>query len=315
MKKYLFAGAGALALAMAATVVQAEETTGYVGGNYSNIDIGSGSATQFGVEGNAGFAVSDTFELQVDGSIASINPDGPGGSSTVWGGTGHAFYDTDTYKVGAFAGYQDIGDVFGSDGNVFGYGIEGRFAVGESVTLGAVAGWGSINIDGAPDIDLSAYRGEASFFASDNLRFDVSYTKTNADWGPFSGDATVWAVGGEWQMADNPISFTAGYSSSSGRSSGGDVTTWSVGVRRTFGGSLKDRDRNSSPFTGLPFSFGGLGGLVSSAISAADDAFHCLALEDNCPDNDDAINSWLDGFDEGEAEFILCGLFECDDED
>ena len=68
MKKVLFAGAGALALIMAASAAQAQDiSTGYIGATYGNIDTLNQSFKVIGVDGTVAFDVSDEFEIQVDG--------------------------------------------------------------------------------------------------------------------------------------------------------------------------------------------------------------------------------------------------------
>ena len=313
MKKVLFAGAGALALIMAASAAQAQDiSTGYIGATYGNIDTLNQSFKVIGVDGTVAFDVSDEFEIQVDGQYASIDAPGAGGSSTIWGPTAHFFIDRNDFKAGAFIGYEDLDDVFGPGSTATGYGLEARYAAGENVTLGAVAAWGSINSDGQPDMDLSSYSATMSVFTSDNLRFDASYTRTTADWGPFSGETSVIGLGAEWKMENQPISFTLGYSTANSDLSGGDAATWSIGIRRVIGGSLKDRDRTSSPFHDMPFNFGGLGAILAAQGSVFQDVFRCFE-EESCPSYD-AIDSWLGGFDDENAEDVYCELFGCDED-
>lgn len=311
MKKVLLAGAATLAISMGAAVAHAQDvSTGYVGVNYSDLD----GATLIDVQGTVSFDVSENWELQADGQIGSLNPDGAGSSETIWGPTGHLFWDKDNLKAGVFVGYQDLGDTFGTGTTIFGYGLEGRWAASDAVSIGALAGWGNINVDGAPDMDLTAYKADISFFSSDNLRWDASVTRTTVDWGPFSGDSTILGVGAEWQLADKPVSFTFGYSSASTDLTGAsNATTWSVGVRRTFGGSLKDRDRTSSPFLGLPFAFGGIQGVLGGLGSTLQDVINCFDDEVSCP-NDAAINAWEDGFDDSfNEQDLFCLLGGCND--
>jgi hypothetical protein len=313
MKTVLIAGAGALVLAMAASAANAQEvSTGFVGLSYSDVEVGSsGGANLITADGTVAFDVGEGFEIQLDGNIASLDPGGNVDRVTGFGGTGHAFWDTETFKAGVFLGYQNLGDLLGFESTATGWGLEGRWAVSDGVTIGAVAGWGSINLEHAPDVDASSYRADISIFSSDNLRWDASWGQTTFDWGPFSGDTRIWTVGGEWQMADSPYSFIFNYADASSDFSSGDSSTWTIGVRRTFGGSLKDRDRTSSPFLGLPFNFGGISGLLAGQFSVLHDMVRCFEDDEGCP-SDSAINKWIDGFDEDLILEDLCDFFDVD---
>ena len=306
MKKLLLAGGASLALSMGAAAAHAQSiTTGFIGASYSDVSVSGGDLNVYDVSGTVAFDVADNFEVQIDGHAGSLDYSGPSSSDTIWGPTGHIFYDKDAVKIGAFVGYEDLGDSLGTGSNITGYGVEGRWAASDNITVGALAGWGTLSIDGAPDIDLTAYKVDASLFTSDHLRWDLSATHTAFDWGPFSGNAETWAFGGEYQMADKPISFTFGVSNASSGSQASDVRTLSLGVRHTIGGSLKDRDRTSSPFSGLPFDLGGPGGLSAGQTSLYKDLFDCLDDDLTCPSGA-AIEAWQAKFSD---TFNECDLF------
>jgi hypothetical protein len=294
MKRFLLAGAAVVAVSMAATVASAQDvSTGHLGVTYSSLNSDVSDLTLIDAQGTVSFNLSDTFELQLDGQVGQINFKGPGSdSASTWGATAHLFYDNGSFKGGVFYGYEDIGDWNGLSAPWSGYGLEGRWAASDTVSIGAVAARGAVKISGAPDFDLSAIRGEISIFSNDNLRFDVALAQTSADWGPFSGDATIWSAGGEWQMMDQPVSFTFGYSRASSDYSGGDASTWSLGVHRTFGGTLKDRDRNSSPFLGMPLNFGGVGGILAAETGAIENFFSCYDDDGDCP-SETVIDNWF----------------------
>ncbi len=307
MNKLLLAGAASLALSMGAAAAHAQSiTTGFIGASYSDIDLGGSGANLYDLSGTVAFDVSDDVEVQLDGHAGSLDPNGAGSSSeTLWGPTGHLFFDKGNYKAGVFLGYEDFGDTFGSGTTLTGYGVEGRLAASDNLSVGALAGWATVNIDGSPDLDLTTYKLDASLFSSDHLRWDLSAAHTRFEWGPFNGNATTWALGGEYQLEDKPISFTFGIANTASDLAAGDNRTLSVGVRYTIGGSLKDRDRTSSPFAGLPFAFGGIGGLLAGQASVLQDFYNCFNEEGSCP-NEDAINEWVDGFDDFDCFFDEC---------
>ena len=84
----------------------------------------------------------------------------------------------------------------------------------------------------------------------------LRFQRIALDDGVDEDDAMLYGVGGEYQFAQLPISIGAGYSTVD--FDGGDVDTWTVGVRWNFGGgTLRDRylEGQSAPaFTDL---FGG----------------------------------------------------------
>ncbi len=260
MKTQFWAASAALSAILVASSANAQTVSnGYVGLSYTDIEqahIIAGRAV-------GSFDLSKTVELQLDGDIASVDTGISGiGSTTVWGPTAHLFMDKDSFKGGAFLGYEDL------DGaNLTAYGVEGRIAASDNVSLGLVAGLGSINVSGASgSVDVTALRGEASFFQNDNLRWDVSVGSFKLNPPGTSADFTftTYGLGGEYQMMKSPVSFTFGWEH--GSISGSSSNAYTLGVRRTFGGSLKDRDRNSAPFNGVGANYGGSEGVLFGAL-------------------------------------------------
>ena len=288
MKKMLLGGVAAVAAMSLAGVAAAQTvTTGYVGLTYN--DIENGSLTS--LAGTASLDVAPKLELQVDGNIASLNV--PGASSaTIWGPTAHLFLDNGPAKAGVFVGYEDLDYL----GNLTDYGVEGRIAVNNMVSAGASIGWGTLGISGAPDMDVTAYRVEGSVFITNNLRADVNAGNLKYDWGPFSGASTFYGLGAEWQLNSYPVSFTAGYTQANSTLLGAGTQTWSIGIRRTFGGSLKDRDRTSSPFQDVLGGIGGLGAGFSGIGSVANDVLNCV--DDNVCSSSQEVSDFVDQFDQ-----------------
>ena len=156
-----------------------------------------------------------------------------------WGATAHVFADKGSFRGGAFLGYSKF---LGIDSTS--YGVEGRVAASESVSLGLAAGWATVN-SGPFSQQLTTLRGEASFFQNENLRWDASVTSVKVG----AADINTYELGGEYQMMKSPNSFTFGLKQT--KASGLAINIYSVGVRRTFGGSLKVRDRSGAPFNNI----------------------------------------------------------------
>ncbi len=284
MKKILLGAAALSALSLASAASAQEFSTGYVGASYSTINTGDSTsnpktsdANIFAVRGVASFDLAKNLEVQLDGDVASVDLGIPSVNNvTVWGPTAHLFMDKDGNKAGAFLGYVDAGD-----SSVTAYGLEGRIAASDNISLGAVAGWGSANSKGTSyNTDLRVYRGEASYFVNDNARIDVSYSNfrtSSSVNGSHSRDTTaVFGLSGEFQPMSLPVSFTVGYERPT--NSGSSYDAFSVGVRHSFGGTLKDRDRKSSPFHGVLDNNGGASGVLGAALNGADFSNNCHSV-------------------------------------
>ena len=79
-----------------------------------------------------------------------------------------------------------------------------------------------------------------------------------AESGGVDADGWLAGVGGEYQLTDSPISFTAGYRHSELNDLDVSEDAFTVGVRYSFGGDLRARDRAGANVGGLDRLFGGL---------------------------------------------------------
>jgi len=278
MKTILFGAAAAVAVMSAAGIANAQEfTTGYVGGSYSTVNTGQAAttttlaiddATVLAARAVGSFQLQKGVEVQLDGDIASVDIGYPHSSSvTLWGGTAHVFVEGENgSKVGAILSYIDA-----DSRSVFTYGLEGRFAATDNISFGFGAIWGSVNLPSASAFneEVRSYDGEASFFINDNFRLDAginSFRVSNSTTGTVVSKNSVlsYRAGGEIQLENMPVAFTFGYASAQA-SGNKDYDSFSLGVRRLFGGTLKDRDRSSSPFHGGMELLGGAFGAVGIA--------------------------------------------------
>lgn len=260
--KNLLIAASALSL-IAGAASAAELNDGYVGLNYSQTNVFGDDVNVTSLRGVGSWNVSKTYELQLDGDVANVDygPD----STIVWGPTAHLFANAGNYKAGAFLGYLDADNT-----NVFGGGVETRFFPSDNISVGGSVGWGSIDMD-PYNLELTTVRGDVSYFVNDNFRLDAFASKTDAKVWVFSAPVKSFGVGGEYLLSNAPISFTLNYENSDSNLLNVSANTYSVGVRYVFGGNLRARDRNSSPFSGLMTNLGGgLAQALTGAIGGGD---------------------------------------------
>ena len=188
-------------------------------------------------------------------------------------------------KFGAILGYEDA-----DNRSVVSYGLEGRFAASDNISIGAAALWGSQNLPTTPrtpglvtyNNEVRAYDVEGSYFVNDNFRIDAglnNYRVGNTN--PLSVrqprpplplvpspkvTVNTYRIGGELQLESLPVAFTFGYANI--KLSNSNYDSYNFGIRHSFGGTLKDRDRTSSPFHGAMDQFGGAYGLFNAATSS-----------------------------------------------
>ncbi len=281
MKSILCGATIALSVLLLAGTASAQQvTTGYVGAAYTDVQFSGGSANIYAARAVGSFNLAKNTELQLDGDLASVDTGTTGlGSTTVWGPTAHLFLDNGGAKGGAFVTYEDF-----NGAHLTGYGLEGRFAASDNVSLGLVGGLGTISVKAAKgSVDVTTLRGEGSYFANDNLRFDASIASLKFN-PPGSGPSTTfttYGLGGEWQMMKSPVSFTASWEH--GTVSSSSSNAYSIGIRRTFGGSLKMRDRTSSPFNGGSTNYGGAEGTLFGALLGSVIQHGTCAIDIECP--------------------------------
>jgi hypothetical protein len=248
MKNALFASAALAALTLAAPSFA--QSVGSVGANYSHseVEIGGfeGEGDIIAVDGNVAFEASPAWTVTLDGAV-SYDDD----ASEEFGltGTGALTYGLDNSRVGAFLGAADQGD-----DTLLGGGLVAETYMANT-TLSGQVGYGTID---DLDVDVWGLNGEARYFVSDNFRLDGSLGWVQAESGGVDADGWLAGVGGEYQLTDSPISFTAGYRHSELNDLDVSEDAFTVGVRYSFGGDLRARDRAGANVGGLDRLFGGL---------------------------------------------------------
>lgn len=233
MKTQLFAAAAVLAFAVSAPAFA--QNVGSVGAavDYNNVDTSFGDA-----EGTS---------VVIDGSVAI-----PTGSWTITGAADVSIADNDLSQNTVASGAVHATTVVGNGLRIGGFTALSRpandtlWAVGGeaqkylgNVTLTGLAAYGQSN---DLDADLWTVRAGANYFVSDDFRLDAGLGWSNVDG---LVDADIWDinVGGEYKFANTGWSTFAKYT----HSEADDLADLKsdavkVGLRYTFGGSLKARN-------------------------------------------------------------------------
>jgi hypothetical protein len=222
-------GAAAL-LAVAAPSVAAAQT-GYVGVTYGNADAGGAADEDFyGAEGAVAFAGSGSIVIEVNAAFTDSDD-----SDSAAGLTGHAYSRNDSHLFGGFVGVSDS-----DDSTTWVAGLEANKYYDNWTLAGAIF-YGNND-----DVDADGYglNVEARAFVHDNFRLNGNIGYASVDAGAGDDDVMLYGVGGEYQFASVPVSIVAGYNTAD--FDGGDVDTWTIGVRYNWGGTLRDRDRSGA---------------------------------------------------------------------
>ena len=236
--KLLLSAAVATAALMAASAASAQTTPGgHVGASYSWTDIetpfGDAEGDGFTIDGAVAYSLGGTAGIQLDGAYSSAE-DADGFDGTV-----HLFTRNEAFAAGAFVGVGELEDL-----DAWVVGGEGMFYLPQ-ITLA-----GSVGFSRAEELETDSWgvNGEVRFFATDNLRIDGGLGWMAVE-GPFGDedDVMTYGIGAETQLPMAPLSLFAGWSHND-FGSGVEADTFSVGVRFTTYGSLRDRDRRGPSF-------------------------------------------------------------------
>lgn len=263
MKTQLIATAAAAAFFALTGAAQAQ-TVGHVGANYSRVEIDAGALgdTDADVIQGEGAVAFDAGPLraQIDGSVTNFDTDG--GDATTWSTTGHLNKTFEGGLAGGFVGVSKSDDV-----TLWAVGAEAQFNVTPKTTLYGQVGYGQS--DDLDDVDFWAGRAELRYFVTDNFKIagNAGFTKADAT----GGDLDMWNVGAdaEYQFAGTPWSVIGAYEHGELDDADLKSDTFKVGLRYTFGGTLRDRDQAGASLGSAANLFGGsLGQGVIAAVGA-----------------------------------------------
>jgi len=185
--------------------------------------------------------------LQFDGGVI-FNESDDVEDDTAFAGGLHLFHQQEASRWGGFVGLSTSDDVTTWD-----VGGEGQIFLNNVVLDGAV---GYFNIDDV-DVDGWGARTSASVFPNDNFSLTGGFGIATADGDGFDADGWTAGAGTEFQLTNQPISFSLNYSHSEIDDFDVEVDSVSVGINYNFGGgTLKDRATTGAGLRGL-----GLAGL------------------------------------------------------
>ena len=274
MKRAAFLMTGTIAagmygsLAMAADIDTATSLPAVSGIN-GKAEIGGGFADFDGISSDEifkggvalSFPVGDMFGIQAD--LSALDAFG----ETAVGGALHAFTrDPNSYLLGAYGGYVDVGSA-----NVWYVGPEAELYL-DNISIEAIGGYMDISSVGSEFYAA----GDVALYATDNLRFAVGASTV-------AGFESAHA-GMEWFMGDTglPASITL-----DGRLGEDGFTSVTAGLSLYFGGedkSLIRRHREDDPQIRFFDIFNA--GVIGSGVLGEEDAA-CVEIPDNetidCP--------------------------------
>lgn len=265
MTKTLLATAASFAVLAISAGAQAQ-TIGHIGANYarSNLDAGIGDldVDAVEIEGAVRFDAG-ALGAQIDGAVTRFDTDG--GDATVGALTGHLNTKLDGALLGGFAGVEHS-----DDATLWAVGAEGQANLGEATSLYGQLGYGQA--EDLSDVDFWAGRVELRHFFTDNFKLQGSLGATRADGN--GGDLDMWNAGvdAEYQFAGTQWSVLGGYEHAEIDDANLDSDTFRIGVRYTFGGTLRDRYQSGASLAPVSKLFGGtLGQGVVGALGALAD--------------------------------------------
>lgn len=262
MRTQLMAAAAVAALASMGGAVQAQ-TTGHVGASYGRVELDAGAlgeaeADAVQLDGSVRFD-ADPIGAQLDASMTRF--DGAGSDATLWSGTLHLNGKVGNGLIGGFGGVSTSDDV-----TLWAVGVEGQANLAASTSLYGQVGYGQV--DDLGDVDFWAGRAELRHFFADNFKVKgiAGFTKADAA----GADLDAWNLGAEAEYQ-----FAGGWSVLGGYEHGeiDDVDlsadTFRIGLRYTFGGTLKERDQSGAAMGSVTNLFGGSVGQVITGVAGA----------------------------------------------
>lgn len=242
MKSVLFASAAVAAIVFAGPALAQPAGSFGVGFSHSEVDAGGvdfeGEA--FTADGSVAFDVANawTVTLEADGAYDNEAATDEG-SWTTSAALTREFGNT---RVGGLVGLVNSANETSYAGGLVAEHYMDR------VTLSG--GAGVANNDGL-DVEAWGASAELRYFITDSFRVDGLLGYTSIDFGFGEVDSVSFGVGGEYQLGEGPFSVTAGYVRADIDDTDVTTDTLSVGLRYTFGGTLRTRDRSGADIGGL----------------------------------------------------------------
>jgi hypothetical protein len=234
----LLATAALVAAAVSAPAfAQATQNTGSIGAavNYTDVDskLFNGNGSSVVIDGSVAIPLKGAWTVTANGDVSISDNDLS--DDTVASGAAHLTTKIgDTWRMGGFTALSRP-----ANDTLWAVGGEAHKYL-SNVTLSGLAAYGQSN---DLDADLYTVRGDVRYFVSDNFRLDAGAAWSRID---TNLNADLWDVnvGGEYKFASSGWSTFAKYThSESDDLADLKADAVKIGLRYTFGGSLKDRDR------------------------------------------------------------------------
>lgn len=243
MMKSLLLATAAVATFAAAPALAQDAVAGSIGIQYSEADVDAPSNLEtWSLDGVAAMPAFGDWTVTLAADIDNTEFFGDDDTSASGSVGLSKMFGADT-RLGGFVAASDVGDETAWTG-----GFRAQKYLSQATLTGVVA------YTDVFDTDVVTVSADAAFYATEALRLNAGVAYDSIDSGDF--DAWTYNVGAEYDIGSTPFAVTAGYAKSE-FDGGGDVDTWSLGVRYTFGGNQQSRDRAGAGASGV-----GIGSLL-----------------------------------------------------
>jgi hypothetical protein len=238
--KTLFLATAAVA-ALAAAPAFAQDSIGSIGLAYNNVKFDAGGSDFTTENGKLDIAtaipVAGEWTVTLDGGFTYNSNQFEGQDNSNINGTIHGSTLVSGVRVGGFAGGKSV-----NSETLWTVGAEAQAYLDKMTLSGSVA---YETIDGV-DLDAWSVAGDVAYFITPAFRVNGGLGWNTIDGGGDSIDAWSANVGGEYQIANSPVSFVANYGYSELEDIDLSVNTLTVGFRYSFGGDLQTRSRSGA---------------------------------------------------------------------
>ena len=248
MKKTLLGAAAAFAIA--APVSAHADVVGHFDLSYQAANInwsgpGDSDVNAWTLGGAMIMPLHDGWNVQFDANHENYNWDGGDYDSAVSNVTLHGVYRTDSYGIGAYAGF---GSIYSQ--TLYMIGGEGQYYL-PNATIGGAISYGATS-DGYDYNAWDARINGAYFFTPD---LDVNGTVSYTSWDDYDTSVTGIGIGGEYRFANCPFSVGANYLHETWDygSSDVDANVFKISLSYHFGAdSLQAQSQHGASFDAAP---------------------------------------------------------------
>jgi hypothetical protein len=238
--------------AQAQSPIRPDGLRGYIGVEYGNTRLydSAGRSTAQSWGGEAAFDLPLRGSIGAQFDIKATRYDYPAGNQWVGTPTLHLFARNPYGRVGGFVGYSKAGDA-----DVWGAGVEAEaYFTGASI-YGAL---GYAKVNELSDTRLWSGRVEGRMFLTENFRLSANAGYVDADSRNSSDHGYTVGLGGEYRLANMPVSINAGYQHGKLSRSGVKADAFRIGLRWSLSNeTLAERDQTGASLSNALDLFGG----------------------------------------------------------